>query len=254
MYFDTHSHVFDEAMLDDLEASGVSEIIIVGYDPLTSKKACDLAVNNHRRCMRILPAVGIHPLCVSDDFEGDISTLRSLIRDYPVTAVGEFGLDYYDEKVRGAASDRDRQRRYFKAQMELCGECSLPAIIHSRKAAQETYDTLAAYPNVKGVMHSFIYSAEMARRFCDLGWYIGIGTMVCSPEAKKLPAVVRDVPADMLLAETDREVNETRGGVRLLSVAEVAKRIAEVRGEKEDIMLPILRDNALRLFGQIRPV
>ena len=264
MYFDTHAHYaapeyapFLEALLAGLARAGISDILLVSTDLQSAERSCMIAdtfsprvpsaaentaaePNQNAPLPRLYPAVGIHPLFAGDAPEDAAEALRRLILRYPVAAIGEFGLDYYEEKHRNKPADHGLQRRFFLEQLKLCEEFSLPALIHSRAAHQETFDLLAEHPRVKGILHGYSGSAELAMRYADSGWLIGIGAAVCRPDARRIKEVVRRVPAECLAAETDCPFQSIPGAERVipslpdsLQLIEIVSAIAALKGLSE---------------------
>ena len=126
--------------------------------------------------------------------------LREAAKKPKVVAIGEIGLDYHWPEPA-----RDVQQKWFAAQLELARELDLPVIIHSRDAAQDTYDMLreAGGDALSCVIHCFSYEKEMAARFLDLGYCLGIGGVVTYKNARKLKEVAAYMPPERMLLETD---------------------------------------------------
>ncbi len=197
MIIDTHIHLYDEAyknleqVLHEATIVGVKNMIVVGYDYHSSKKAIALA----NKYEDLYASVGLHPSEIKK--KEDLNWVRELIKEPKVVAVGEIGLDYYWDRTY-----EEFQRELFFQQLEIAEEANLPVIIHSREAALDTLNILKKKP-IPGVMHCFAYSLEMAREFIKLGYYLGIGGVLTFKNSKKLKEVVQETPLEHLLSETD---------------------------------------------------
>lgn len=198
---DTHAHLQDQVFHPDQDTvikraftAGVHQIIIVGYDYLSSQEAVALAA----RQGQVFAAVGIHPHDAATWQEDTGSLLNALGRQEKVVAIGEIGLDYYRN-----LSPREIQKKVFAAQLELARKMSLPVIIHSRDAGDEILGFIKDFPGLTGVVHCFSGTLLVARKLIELGWYIGITGAVTFPKATGLQEVVRGIPLEGLLLETD---------------------------------------------------
>jgi TatD DNase family protein len=198
---DTHAHLQDPAFKPDQDAAiqraltaRISNIITVGYDYVSSQAAVTLAQSQDP----LFAAIGIHPHDASA-WQGNTSQLLiDLSRQKKVVAIGETGLDYYRN-----LSPRDRQKKVFAWQLELARKVSLPVIIHCRDAGKEVLGFVRDFPGLTGVIHCFSGTLFEAREFVELGWYLGITGSVTFPKAAVLQEVVRNIPLEWLLLETD---------------------------------------------------
>lgn len=205
MIFDTHAHYDDEAysadreeIISSLPASGIGAVVNVGANKASTESSLALA----EKYDFIYAAAGIHPSDVVEYENGtaDTSWLEKCALAPKTVAIGEIGLDYHwDEPAR------EIQKKWFAAQLRVAKKLKKPVIIHSRDAAQDTYDILAAEggSDIKAVIHCFSYGPDMARRFLDLGYYIGIGGVLTFKNAKKQKEVLAEMPLESLLLETD---------------------------------------------------
>ena len=200
-YFDTHAHYDDAAFDNDREELiqnmydfGVKKIINVGADIDSSLRSIELA----EKYDFFYAAVGVHPYGTKEMCHEDVKMLQKYCEKYKVVAVGEIGLDYHYEDA-----DREKQKYWFKKQLELAENAGKPVIIHSRSAAAETYEIIAQSRVRSGVVHAFSGSAELAKEYVKLGFYIGIGGVVTFKNAKKLTKVASEIPMSRILLETD---------------------------------------------------
>ncbi|MFW6029611.1 MAG: TatD family hydrolase [Halanaerobiales bacterium] len=200
---DTHAHLdFPKFNKDRLEViaeawdKGLSYIVNVGADMLSSKRSLVLA----QEYPFIYATVGVHPHEASELDEEALTKLREFAEDDKVVAIGEIGLDYHYDN-----SPRDIQREAFKKQLLLAKELDLPVVIHSREADEDTLKILKEYyPGMKaGIMHCFGSDLKMARECLDLGLYLAFGGVITFKNAGKLRDVVKEVPLERILIETD---------------------------------------------------
>lgn len=203
MIFESHAHYDEEQFGPDREAvlkkvrnAGVGCIINVAASMNSSRISLEMAKTHEI----VYAAVGVHPHEVQSMKESDLEILLAMTAFDKVVAIGEIGLDYYYD-----TAPREIQKLWFREQIKLAVDLDLPVIIHSREAAQDTFDLLKEGDahKVGGVIHCFSGSVEMARRYVDLGYYIGVGGMVTFKNAKKIVEVVAHTPLEHLLVETD---------------------------------------------------
>ncbi len=201
--FDSHAHYDDEEfdndrkeVLEELKNEGVIGIMNCSSSYKSIAKTCEL-INTYDF---IYGAVGIHPEN-ADEFKDEmLDEFKDIIKKNPkVKAIGEIGLDYYwDENP-----DKEIQKDVFRRHMKLAEELNVPVIIHDRDAHEDTLNIIKEFPNVKGVVHCFSGSVEFAKECLKLGYYIGVTGVVTFKNAKKVVKVVKEVPVERLLVETD---------------------------------------------------
>ena len=169
----------------------------------------------------------------------------------PLTrALGEIGLDYHYD-----LSPRDVQREVFRSQIALARDLTLPLVLHTREAEEDTFEILhdTKARDIGGVFHCFTGDRAMARRALDLGFYISLSGIVTFPKATELKEVARLVPDDRLLIETDSPFLSPvphRGSRNEPGrVAEVARVVATLRGQEVSEIRRTVRENYDRLFG-----
>ncbi len=145
-------------------------------------------------------SLGIHPHDAAEYAPEVAEQIRTRCAQNPkVKAIGETGLDYHYNYA-----DRDTQRHAFQAQLELAEELQLPVVLHTREAEADTLEVLQQHPvSRRGVAHSFTGSLEMAQTLVEMGWYIGLNGIVTFKNADALREVVRQLPLEALLLETD---------------------------------------------------
>lgn len=250
--FDSHSHYDDEAFDDDrenvlkeLHDNGVINIMNCASSYESIDKVCNI-VNNHEF---IYGALGIHPENADEYNDVVLKEIKEkIINNKKIVAVGEIGLDYYwDENP-----ERETQKEVFRKHMQLAEELNLPVIIHSREAHADTLEIMKEYPKVNGVVHCFSGSVEIAKECIKLGYYIGITGVVTFKNAKKVVEVVKEVPIDKLLVETDCPymAPEPNRGKRNQSdyIQYVIEKIAEIKQMDPLEINRKVNENTYKLF------
>jgi TatD DNase family protein len=254
---DTHCHLADEVFEPDLD-SVIERARAAG---LTSA-ICILAAGDEAeeaRAIRVRElwpeaafAVGVHPhqahQCAGQPGRAE-SWIRRGASQERVCAVGEIGLDYHYD-----FSPRDVQQTVFAEQLACARAMNLPVVIHTREADADTFAMLAAEgAGVRGVFHCFTGGVERARRALDLGFHLSLAGIVTFPKATDLHEVAAFVPEDRFLIETDSPFLAPvpyRGKRNEPAwVAEVAQRLAVLRGVPGAVVVERTTENALQLFG-----
>lgn len=248
--FDSHAHYDDHAFDSDLsktvasiKENGVTGIINCGVNYESSKQCVELA----KKYDIFYAAVGVHPEDLYENQSFDPQKLQDLIANKKTVAIGEIGLDYHWD-----THSAEVQKRWFYDQLKFAKEVNLPVIVHDREAHGDTLDILkSAKP--KGVLHCFSGSVEMAREILKLGMYIGIGGVVTFKNARKTVEVVKELPLDRLLLETDAPYlsPEPFRGKRNTSdlIYFTALKIAEIKGISEKDVLEASFENIKKLFS-----
>ena len=209
-YFDTHAHYYDERfeeelsesvdeLIDALSLDSLSLVVNIGTSPETSRLAIEQA-KKHPEFM--YTAVGIHPSDTRflSDMDAELAEIEDMLKnpENRTVAIGEIGLDYHYPDT-----DKEKQMRYFVAQMQMAERLGLPVVIHDREAHGDVMDVIRAFPGVKGILHSFSGSAEMAKELVNLGYYISFSGTLTFTNAKKPREVAATLPQDKILIETD---------------------------------------------------
>lgn len=249
MIIDTHVHIFDEKFTDVNEVineaikNNVKKMIVVGYDKRTSLLALELT----KKYDFLYLSVGLHPSEVEKEDDESLEWLHQILKNEKVVAIGEIGLDYYWDK-----SFKEKQKMFFKKQIEIAKAYNLPIIVHCREAVQDCFDILKD-ENVKGVMHCFSGSLEMAKEFTKRGYYLGIGGVVTFKNAKEIKKVVEEIDIKFLLSETDCPYlapTPFRGKVNQPAyVKYVLEEIAKIKAMDIDKVEKCLEENAYNLFS-----
>jgi TatD DNase family protein len=202
MIFDSHAHYDDEqfdmdreAVIKEIKDNGVIGVINCG----SSLKGLEMSVKLAEDYDFIYAAAGIHPENANEFTDEVKEKIHSLTKDNKIVAIGEIGLDYYWEEN----PPREVQKKVFREQMNIAKEFGLPVIIHDRDAHGDTLEILKEFPEVIGVVHCFSGSVEFSKECLKLGYYIGVTGVVTFKNSKVIKEVVKELPIDRLLVETD---------------------------------------------------
>ena len=258
-YFDSHAHYYDERfeseceksvdeLIDALLSDKISYIINVGTSPETSA----LAVAQAKKHGRIYTSIGIHPSDTRflSDMDTELNTIREMILDKSSKCVclGEIGLDYHYPDT-----DKDKQMRYFRAQMELARELDMPICIHDREAHGDIMEVIRDYPEVRGVLHSFSGSTDMATELIKRGYMISFSGTLTFTNAKKPKEVAAILPRESILIETDCPYlapHPLRGTLNHSGNLEYTNRIlSSILGITEGECAALTEANARSFFG-----
>lgn len=253
MLIDSHAHIDGEAfdedrdeVIDSFKPAGIEAVIVPAADWNSLARVTELAKKHEN----IYAAVGIHPHDVKDLKEEDLETIKELAKDEKVVAIGEIGLDYYYDH-----SPRDVQKEYFRKQIQLAKELKLPIIVHDRDSAQDVFEIISSEydENLRGVLHSFSGSIEMAQKYLDMGFYISFAGPVTFKNAVRPKEVSKEIPLDRLLVETDSPYMTPvpyRGKRNDPTyVRYVAEKIAELKGIDFEDVAKATTENAKKLFN-----
>ena len=258
-YFDSHAHYYDErfeselsesvdVLIDALLKDSVSFILNVGTSPAASKKAIEQA----KKFDNMYVAAGIHP---SDtrflfDIDSELAELEEILTDpaNKCICLGEIGLDYHYD-----GTDKEKQIEYFDRQMLLAEKLGLPVCIHDRESHADVMEVIRRHPNVKGILHSFSGSVEMALELVKLGYYISFSGTLTFTNAKKPREVAAALPMDRVLIETDCPYltpHPHRGKINHSGyLAYTNATLASIFGVSEEECARITEENARRILG-----
>ena len=251
---DTHAHIDGEAFDADRAAvvdraleNGVEAIINMGDTLESSARSVQLT----EEFPAVYAGVGVHPEEAFPMTGADDDRLAAWAALPKVVAIGEIGLDYYWEKY---SEKRELQKRIFIRQLDLARQLHLPVCIHDRDAHGDTLAILKTEGRgIRGVLHCYSGSMETARELLKLGWYLGIDGPLTFKNAAKLPEIVRALPADRILVETDCPYMTPapfRGKRNEPAfVKYIAQRAAEIRAESPEEFSIKTRQNARDLYG-----
>lgn len=254
MLVDTHCHLDDPRLhsrvcdvISHAESCGVGRFIVPGIEPLSWEKIVSLAAADDR----VFAAPGVHPMHADKWGATAEGLLNRLVPD--IVAVGEIGLDYSE-----GMPPHELQQAVFRIQLKIAKDAGLPVIIHCRKAFADLLRILAEeqVQEIGGTMHAFSGSIEIARECISLGLKIGIAGSVTWENAIRPVKVVKEIPLQHLLLETDSpdmppephrgEVNEPA------FLVDIVRKVAEIRGLTEEDVARITTENALTAFRRLR--
>lgn len=265
MFIDTHCHLnliakkkFDVSLtqvqidelkktLDDAKNVGVNIVLTVGTSVIESNNCVAIAANYDN----VYAVVGIHPCDCTVDWEKDFDEITKLVagkKENKIVAIGETGLDFYHKPYH-----EKRQILAFEKHIELAIKNDLSLVVHVRESANSAFDILKNYKNsAKGVIHCFSEEKEFAKKFLDLGFYLGLNAPVTYPKNKSFRDVVKYIPLDRILLETDAPFlppQQFRGKVNLPEYIPLfAKVIADLKNIDISELEEATTINAKKLF------
>lgn len=269
-YFETHAHYDDEKfnidrekLIEQMYKENVTKIISAGYSLDGSIRGIELS----KKYDFIYTTVGISPNDLNNNYKKEINYIDDILEKYfndkkslsniekidsldkipKIVAVGEIGLDYHYNE------DKDMQKEAFNLQINLANKYNLPIVIHTREAVMDTLEILKNN-NVKnvGTFHCCPFNRELVKEALRLGFYISFGGTCTFKNAKNAEEIVKMVPDDKFLIETDspylapEPVRGTRNDSRNLKY--IVKKIAEFKQESEEAIAKKSYENATRLF------
>ncbi|MBE6139554.1 MAG: TatD family deoxyribonuclease [Firmicutes bacterium] len=244
MLIDTHCHLSYETYenLDEIVKNMDGIMIASGCDDKTNKEVLEL-VNKYDN---VYGTLGIHPTEIDKITSDSFKIVEDNLNNPKIVAIGEIGLDYYWINY-----NKDKQKEIFEYQLKLANKYNKPVVVHSREAIQDTYDILRKY-NLRGSIHCFSSSLEMAKEFIKLGYKIGIGGTLTFKNSKKLQEIVKEIDLSNILIETDSPYlspDPFRGKKNKPSnVYYVASKIAELKNIDINEVLFITNRNAIEIF------
>jgi len=249
---DTHAHLDMPEFAADLPQviqrardAGVSTIMAVGIDPASCRRTIEIA----EAYPNVFAVVGVHPHDAAQVGESELDGLKTLARHAKVKAWGEIGLDFFRN-----LSPPEIQQERFRQQIAIAKELKLPVVIHSRSATQETITCLQQEKagDAGGVIHCFSGDAKTAAQYLEMGFAISIPGVITFNKAQELRAVVKGLPAEAILLETDapflapvphRGKRNEPAYVQLTAAI-----VAEIRGQDISEVAAITTKNACRVF------
>ena len=255
---DSHSHIdFDDFNTDRNEAiqrarsAGVSHIVVsstVANRWQNVKQVCD---DNALVCY---PAYGLHPMFMSDHRlqrdDSDIERLKNWLEDNHAIAIGEIGLDFFIKEA--TPENRQAQLQLYISQLEIASDLNLPVIIHARKSLDIVLKHLRRFPNIRGSIHSFSGSEQQAKQLIDMGFFLGFGGPITYSRATRLHQLVKRLPIESLLVETDSPdqsaaIHHARRNEPAF-IGQVVEKIAELKDLDSKVVAAQTSKNASDLF------
>ena len=247
---DSHAHLTDEKfdnveeILKNAKESGIEKIVCSAYNLSSSDEATKLA----EKYENVFSNVGLHPENVEEFSEEYFEKLKKLYKSPKVVAVGEIGLDYHF-----TTENKDLQKQIFERQLLLANKLNLPAVIHSRDAMGDTIEILKKVRlKRESLLHCFSGSYESAKILIELGFSFSFGGVVTFNNAKNVVEVVKNLPIEKILIETDcpymtpvpfrGQRNEPK------NIVYIADAISRIKGMTIEEVAEITTKNAERLF------
>ena len=248
-WLDSHCHINDEAFKDDIDDvlrrmidNDVTKAMLIS----SYIEDYEYGFTISHPLIELKHSLGIYPGDVNDVDEKLFARFADLYKEVRCQAIGEIGLDYHWDK-----DNKQRQIEIFKRQLLLAKQLDKPVIVHSRDAIQDTFDLMKEI-RTEGVMHCYSNSAEMAKEFVKLGYYISISGTITWKNAREPLEVIKAVPLDRLLIETDCPYltpAPNRGKRNEPSyVVYTGRKICEELGIDEETFKKQLNENYHRLF------
>ena len=253
MLFDSHAHYTDDRFSNDVDevlSSMQKNNVAYILNACSSMDEIPYILELSQKYPFLYASCGVHPHDVKNMTQNDLQILKDCAKNERIKAIGEIGLDYYYDN-----SPRDLQKHWFCEQIELAKEVNLPIIVHDRDAHQDTLDILKTHKanECGGVIHCYSASAEMAKDFLDLGFYIAFGGSVTFKNAKKTVEAAKCVPLERILIETDCPYlsPEPNRGKRnsSLYIHYVVEKLAEIKDISAYEIEKITCENAKKLFN-----
>lgn len=250
---DTHAHLYlDKFEKDRPEVmqrafdEGVERIYLPNIDSHSIDDMLELEKAYPNRCF---PMMGLHPCSVQADFEKELSVVESWLEKRPFAAVGEIGIDLYWDKTYF-----EQQKEAFLRQIEWAKSLNLPIVIHSREATDVIIELLSGVKDdaLKGIFHCFTGTLDQAHAITEMGFLLGIGGVLTFKNSG-LDQTLKEVALQHIVLETDAPYLSPvpyRGKRNESSfVLYVARKLAEIKGERLEKIADITTQNALALFG-----
>lgn len=198
MFTDTHCHLYNEYynnindVIEESISHGVNRFFNCGVNTKSNKEVLELS----KKYDNVFCAIGIHPEYANNYTDEDIKFIKTHIKNNKVIAIGEIGLDYHYIDV-----NKEKQKELFIKQLEIAQEFNIPVIIHNRKATDDILKILSKY-NLKGIIHCFNRSEEIAKQFIEKGMLLGINGVSTYDNSKSI-SMIKNIPLSSFVLETD---------------------------------------------------
>ena len=255
MLIDTHTHLYDDSLGSDLQDEMIQRALQADVKKMLMPNCDQHTIPGMMRISEAFPGVclpmmGLHPTYVKADYEQELTIIHDWLEKSAFVAVGEIGLDYYWDKTF-----LEQQKICFKTQIGWAIDKDLPIVIHSRESTRDCIDIVSSLQNgkLRGVFHCFSGSMEEANEIAELGFLLGIGGAVTYKSNKVLQEIVRTLPLDKMVLETDApylspvpfrgKKNESR------YISFVAEKLALLRECSMEEVAEVTTGSASKLFG-----
>lgn len=253
MIIDSHAHLLYfkddvDRIVANMQADGLERIVNIGTTAQNSREGLELA----NKYEKVYAAVGIYPEYAKDVTDSDLEEIDRLAGEEKVVAIGEIGLDYHNGE-----QDKEAQKRVFEKQIMIAKKHNLPICIHTRAAAEDTYQILKAHKDdivVPSIMHCFSENGEYAKKFMDLGFYISFSGNITYKKSDR--SFLKDLPLDKIILETDSPYLSPmplRGMINQPShIIHTAQKIADVLEMDVDELTKHTTANTYRVYKKMR--
>jgi len=252
--FDTHCHLADEKYEDhnikkivlEAEKSGVINILNVGYDQKSNQKVIEQLTT----FSNLFGSLGLHPNSSQDLEEENLQWIEKQLTNKRIIAIGEIGLDYYR-----TFTDTEKQKNWFKKQLELAKKHNLPVLLHIREAFEDAYQIVKKAQINKGILHCFTGNWEIAKKFLNLGFYLSFAGNITYQNGKwkaRWQEVIEKIPLEKIVIETDAPYlapEPWRGKINYPQhITYTLEKIAELKKKEVSETAKIIFFNTLKLF------
>lgn len=252
IFSDTHSHIYlpefdadrDFAVSKAIE-EGVESIFLSNVDKETVLPLLNLCKQYPANCF---PILGLHPCSVDLDYKNQVDLIFSNVNPDEIVGVGEIGIDLYWDKTYII-----EQQEALELQLKLALKWNKPVVVHTRDSFEVAYEVISGVKDAKGVYHCFSGNLAQAKDAIASSFYLGIGGVVTFKNSTVLQEVVREIPLEFLLLETDSPylAPVPHRGKRNESsyIPIIAQKVAELKNISIEEVAEITTQNALRLFN-----
>lgn len=247
---DTHCHIdFDDfdkdrdLIIQQANDLGVLDLIVPSVAQSSWQKTIQLCAH-YSQCHL---ALGLHPIFIEQHQPQHLIELNELVESHSPIAIGEIGLDYYRKEL-----DKEKQIAFFSKQLVIAKQHELPVIIHNRKAHDDCINLLNEVGINKGIIHAFNGSIQQAEKYIELGFLLGFGGMITFERSNKLRALVKQLPIESIVLETDapdmtvEQHHGSRNSPHYLPY--VVDSIASIKKFSEHRVATITTANARKIF------
>jgi len=256
--FDTHCHLADKKyheqtqstreIIQQAKKNGVEYILNVGYDKESNQKV----IEQLEQFSSLYGALGLHPNSNKDLTAENLQWIeKQLINNKRILALGEIGLDYYRP-----FTEKEKQKKWFKEQLELAKKYNLPVLLHIREAFADAYEIVKEAGIKKGILHCFTGDWEIAKKFINLGeFYISFAGNITYEKGKwqeRWQKVIEKIPLEKIVIETDAPYLSPvplRGQINYpQNIVYTLKKLAEIKKMKVEEVADKIYVNTLQLF------
>ncbi|MCQ2335153.1 MAG: TatD family hydrolase [Paludibacteraceae bacterium] len=207
---DTHCHIDDEQYAGEIDAvirrqqeAGVQAILVPGVNGRSVESVLELCGQYPGY---LYPALGLHPEEVKENWRAELEQIRAAVFSHPLVGIGEIGLDYHWDTTY-----KHEQQLVFRQQLDWALQLNLPVMVHARDAVEDTFTILREYAQrgLRGVLHCYSGSREMAEKYVALGYKLGIGGVITFKNCKLAEVLCPSdgsknaIPLEALVLETD---------------------------------------------------